>query len=149
MRAIHPSHLEPTSDKEESHFKQVLLQAPEAALDAKNTGSSSGEMNFCWTAPASHCPFQLALELQNLSPSLQFKAIAVHFCECIKNRQTEIQFHNPLVTIKIPERFTPLLPFSPSSVVKLNVLTSGKIFFIVILTTVTPTFRKHKGKGSK
>lgn len=51
--------------------------------------------------------------------------------------------------IKIPQRFTLLLPLSPSSVVKLNGLTSGKIIFIVILTTVTTTFRKHKGKGSQ
>lgn len=47
MRAIHPSHLEPTSDKEESLFKQVLLQATEVAIGAKHTSNSSGEINFC------------------------------------------------------------------------------------------------------
>lgn len=84
MRAIHPSHLEPTSDKEESLFKQVLLQPTEAARDAKHAGSSSGEMNFCWTAPILHCPFQLAPELQNLFPSLQFKALQFIFVNALK-----------------------------------------------------------------
>lgn len=78
------SHLEPTSDKEEWLFKQVLLQATEAARDAKHTGSSSGDMNFCWTASISHCSFQVVPELQILFPRLQLKAIAVHFYACIK-----------------------------------------------------------------